>query len=341
MSVGLRTKHFLGRYGRAAAALLAVVGLVALGGAGYVYANPPTEEVTEQVNRQEVESTVNTSAVVVNGTDLYAPGRRLVGRSAYVFEATPNLTLGVRTGLPEGTPVNVTQRLTLRFEATRSGEPFWRANRTLVAEEGRTDDGEFVSTATVNMSSVAERVRTRREQLGDIGGFGVTMRLNVSYDTGRYTGRLTASAPLVITDRAYWLGGDISASRSHSETVTRRVQGSPDPVAYLRLGALGTVSLLGAVGIVYARRTGLTVREVETEVAEQRYEEWISRGQLPTDPDRRYVLIDTLQDLVDLAIDSNKRVIYDPEYDVYAVADGDLVYYFSAGDLQVESWLDM
>jgi hypothetical protein len=75
-------------------------------------------------------------------------------------------------------------------------------------------------------------------------------------------------------------------------------------------------------------------------VYRERYAEWISNGEFPTDTDKRYVTISSLEDLVDIAIDSNKRVIYDETLDAYGVADGDIVYYYGdEGD--IDSWLDM
>jgi hypothetical protein len=53
------------------------------------------------------------------------------------------------------------------------------------------------------------------------------------------------------------------------------------------------------------------------------------------------VTINSLEDLVDIAIDCNKRVIFDDSLEVYAVADGDIVYYYSENNQRLDSWLDL
>lgn len=43
---------------------------------------------------------------------------------------------------------------------------------------------------------------------------------------------------------------------------------------------------------------------------------------------------------VDIAIDTNKRVIYDTDVEAYSVLDGEVVYYHAAEPQSVTSWLN-
>ena len=66
-------------------------------------------------------------------------------------------------------------------------------------------------------------------------------------------------------------------------------------------------------------------REHYTEV---RYADWISRGKIPEAGSYIRVPVEALVDVVDIAIDSQKRVIHDPTRDVYAVVDDNHLYEF-------------
>jgi hypothetical protein len=341
MSATLRLRWVVAAYGRVLVVALVLVGALASFGAWSTYANPPTERVTEDADTQQVGASVQTSALVTGNTSLYERNSRLVDKPAYFLSATPHLTLTTRSAVPAGQAVETGHRLTLHLTAARGGQPFWNSTRLLVAANGTTRNGTFTSRAILNVSNVSQVVGERRAEIGDVGTLSVVLRLTATYETDRYEGSLTASAPLALSDGAYWLSGDLGASERRSRTVARQVRRPPDPVAYLGLAAVALLSLLGAAAIGYVRAEDLDRREIETELAESRYDEWISGGEFPTNTEKRYVRISSLEDLVDVAIDSNKRVLHDAEYDAYAVVDSDVVYYFAVDDVDVDTWLEM
>lgn len=341
MSAELQAKRAIGHYGRYLLVALLALGLLAAAGAGYVYATPPTEQVTTQTDVQQVSADVRTSAVVTGNTTFYRTGQRLVDQPAYLTTATPNLTVEARATVPEGTDVRVTQRLTLVQTATRGDRAFWSSNRVLVASEETTSDGGVATSATVNMSQIAREVRANREGLGDIGGFETRIDLNVTYDTGRYAGTLTASSPVVLSERAYWIDSPLSATRTHSRPVTRTVVGEPNVTLAGLLALLALSSFASAGGVWYVRREGIDLEEIELRMDQARFEEWITTSEIPTDPDRRYVRTTSLEGLVDIAIDSNKRVLHDPDPDVYTVVTDDIIYYYATDESAMTSWFSM
>lgn len=342
MSAGVRARRILVYYGRFLILGLLVIAILSFTAAWQVYANPPTSTVTEETDRLEVATALETSAIVTGNTTLYDEGDELVNSPAYLMRATPNLTLTVRTRAPTGQSVAASQRLSLRMQATRDGGVFWEQTELLAANEGRvTDQAPLTAATTQNMTALLETVSQKRSEISDVGSLSIQLRLRVDYETDQYNGRLSANAPLVLTGSAYWIDGDLTASREHSQTHTRTIREAPNPVEYLGLSAIGLVSILAAFGIALVLHRGVDLREAEVAMYRSKYQEWISEGEFPTSADKRYVRIDSLEDLVDVAIDSNKRVIYDDEYDAYAVVDGDLVYYFATDRLRVDSWLDV
>lgn len=339
MPLSLRLQWVLAVYGRAVVLALLVLGFAFAGAGVFVYTNPGSDVVTEQVGLEDASTTLLTSAVVVNNTTLYEPGSRLVNQPVYVVEATPDLTFHVQTRVPPDREVDVSQRLTYRLAASRKGEVFWESTTVLLDESIATSDGQAVSSTTVNVSELAEEMTLRRGQVGTIDEFTSELVLEVDYDTGRYQGSLEGRTPLVFTSDAYWVEGDISRTRTHGETVTQEVARVPDATTTGLLGAVGVAFLAMAGGLERLRRRDVDQRALELQLELARFDDWISEGQVITDPDRKYVLVPSVKDLVDIAIDSEKRVIHDPEFEVYAVVDDDIVYYLSAGPYRVDDWL--
>lgn len=339
MSVTARSKWVVARYGIPLAVVLALVGVLAFGGAYAAYTNPPTEQVSSTVYDQRIASETTTSAVVTGDTDLYQDGATLENKPVYFYNATQNLTFRTVTNLPEGESVNVTQRLVLQHRATRNGETFWSSQRMLVTSEQQPATEQLVTETTVDMRAVQQTVAERRSEIGAVGIFQTVVRFRVTYETSDYSGTLNATAPIVLTDRAYWVEGSLAAEQTHEETTSREITQSPDLLRVGGLSLLGVfaLGLAGVLGISSLR--GFDLDTIEAELVRSRHDEWISRGELPTNSERQYISIDTLEDIVDIAIDSNKRVIYDRRYEAYGVVDDDIVYYYAEGNTEFEEWL--
>lgn len=340
MSVSNRAQRLIARQGLVIAVVLAIIGVGALGGAYYIYSSPTVETVTEQTNTQTIQSAVETSALVTGtNTTLYEQGRRLENMPVYFISATPNLTLTVTTSIGADGQVRVSQRLAVIQEATRNGVPFYSVNRTILSNQARTGEDEVTASTDLNTSAIQQRAGQVQNEIGTVGVFQTLIRLEIAYQTGDYEGTLSASAPLQITGGAYFLGSEIADSQTHSTPVTRRVTRPPDPTVYGGLAGAGILALLGAVSVAYYRRQ-VDIEGLSVEYSHEEYEEWISEGEFPTGTDKRYISINSLEDLVDIAIDSNKRVIWDSSLEVYSIVDGDLVYYFSTDPFSIDVWLD-
>ncbi len=341
MSTQLRAKRLLLRQGQTLALVLATLGLLSMAAGGYVYATPPSELVTERVDVQTVSAEIQPSAVVTGETALYDRGERLEDPSAFLLRATPVATLRTVAEVPSGTAVEVDQRLTLELSATHNGEVFWSERSLLGARSQRVSDGTATMTTELDVAQLGQSVSDTREELGDVGVLRTRLNLTVSYDTGTYEGQLTVTSPVSITENAYWFDRELSTSTEHYRTVSRTVRAEPDMATVAGLELVGVGALAAAGAVVALRRREEDVDELETALAHSRYEEWISEGEFPTQTDKKFVHINSLEDLVDVAIDSNKRVLHDPSIDAYAVADGDLIYYHTLDRLAIDTWLDI
>ncbi len=365
MSTADTADKLIVRGGLTVPVVLALIGAAALAGAFVTAATadqtePSTEPVRpepEPVNVQSYTSRVETSANVTNGTALYDEGQRLENMPVYFFQSTPNLTFHVRTNgtRADGPPptANVTSRLSLVLVGSREGQVFFESQRPLAVSRGELDGGPHWANTTVNVTAIRDDVREKRSAIGLAGRLRVELVLNVTYDSEAYEGQLAASTPLVLNQQSYRLGETLNASDTQQsmpeETPTpipqtpadqRSAGGLALTTTTLGLAGGGLVMLLiaGAIGYRYRR---IDHRAIRAEIARERYDEWISRGEIPTKTEKEYIRTDSLEDLVDVAIDSGKRVIHDVDLDAYAVVEGDLVYYYSPTESDVTDWFDL
>lgn len=319
------------RHGTLVATACLVVGVLSLGAAGWLHAHPPTTQVTDHTNRQTVQSNVSTQATVAENATLYEPGRTLSNRSVYLRSDTPSATLVQTTTVPEGREVTVSQRIVATYSAERDGTTFWRNATTIARTETTTESGRVRTRTRVDPGEMRERMRVIEGAVGSAGSVEVGLRIEVAYETPGYDGTLERTVGVRIEDGWYRIGAP-SVSRTHSTPVTRTVT-VPTRQRGMRtgLGALGVGGLLAGVAAVVVRRVERRrsgTDDLEFELHRLRYADWISTGAVPDDAGETLVGVDTLEDLVDVGIDTGNRVIHDPSRERYVVVDGTTVYYY-------------
>ncbi|ELZ65097.1 hypothetical protein C5B91_08400 [Haloferax sp. Atlit-10N] len=335
-----RLELFVTQQARVLVAVLAIAGVACLVAAGYVFLTPTTQTVTEETNVQSVETGVDTRAVVTQNTTLYERGSTLENRSVYFMTISPDVSFRVHTDVPANQSVNVTQQLVLRTVGVRDGTPFYENETVLLDEQTLVTDGTVVDAPSLNVSTLDRDLQQKRTETGGVGQFRTSLNLTVTYQTGSYSGTLEASTPLAFSGRAYYLERSLADDRRHSTTVARTVTRPPNPVEYGGLAAAALV-LFGLAGLVIRTEYRSDPEELRTRISHSRHEEWISRGEFPTDANKPYISILTLEDLVDVAIDTNRRVIFDPEIETYAVIDSSEIYYYSLDETNTHAWLNL
>ncbi|TYT61939.1 DUF5305 domain-containing protein [Natrialba swarupiae] len=323
----------LAKHGRSVAIALVVVGIVAFVATGWVVANPETQTVS-QVAEEEAVTDVQTSSSVVDGGSLWEEGDELADNPVYVMNASPELRITPETRLANrtaNTPIDdaeVTHRLFFEFEASRNDEAFWNETREELHASPDVEDGIARSQTTIDVESYLERQQALEEEIGTVGSITLRVILVAEYDTDTLAGTHTDSTTLVLTDEAYWLEESISDDDSATHTIgTQEVSEPRSPALIAALSLLGTLSLVGCVLVV--RRTPVDVEAARRAVHERRYAEWISRGSIPMWVGDHHIGLDSLEDVVDVAIDTNQRVVHDRQRGLFAVVNGSVVYYYS------------
>ena len=333
----LRVKYICGKHGRLLVVSLVVLSALLFAGAAVAEPASPQQQ-TVQTNEQRVATTLTASSEVTNDSSLYREGETVSDSPVYLLSSAPTLTLDAVTTVPSGEQVTVTQRVVLELAVERQGEVFWTDQEVLANETRRTTNGTARTTTTVDVAAlVDDRLTQLRADTDGVGTVQARISVNASYDTGTYTGQTNVSSPLSISDRSYEFDTPQRAEQTHTTPVVRNVTAAPGnsgtlaaslglPSRAVWLLFAGLFSLLTAVAVrVVDIRIG-NFERFERRYESVRYTEWISRGRIPETGRYARVPVESLLDLVDIAIDSEKRVIYDTQQEYYAVVEGNLIY---------------
>ncbi|MFC6975367.1 DUF5305 domain-containing protein [Halomicroarcula sp. GCM10025709] len=317
------------------AVLVAVLLLVGAVGGYVTYAThvePGTTTETREASSWRSTLDFSHRARVVNGSEAFAEGTVLRNRSVYFQRVSPRLN-GSATyayAASDGGALNATTTIALVFRSVDTGEGengsvYWSVERP-VAEttvDSLSPNERTSVPFSVNATAAVTEARRIEERLGGSPGtleVALVARTNVSGTRNGQPVDATRTNRLRITaDGSVFRVEDSEpavASDSQSERITVPAEYGP----IRRLGgplALG-VGLCGLVGLVAARRTGrLTVSEAERQWLAYRetraeFDEWITTGRVPRRADEPpTVTVDSLEGLVDVAIDTDNRVIED------------------------------
>ncbi|MBO4248790.1 DUF5305 domain-containing protein [Halomicrobium sp. IBSBa] len=326
----LRSRHLLAQY----LAIAVVVCLVLAGAGGFVayaeYSAPDTTTEQRVTASWTTDSSFAHQATVERSTRAFEAGTVLRNRSAYLFRVTPALAGEHRfrhEGAPEAATVATDVRLVKRSIGGTGDDrtEFWRVTDSLASKETTVAPGESARTSfRVNVSQQRNETRQIERELGGTPGrielfVRVTTRVTTTVDGEQLERSRTERLTIRPGTATYAVAANTTGRQEEpvrTETVSVPVE--KNTARIYGGAAFAAFSLLAAAGLVFAdRRDRLavppeTVAALQTERTRDRFDEWISVGRVPEpDDDERVVTVDSLADLVDVAIDSDRRVIED------------------------------
>lgn len=336
-----------------------VIAAVASGWWAYQVNLVPDIEEEERLSAQWSESSSFQHSVVAEDETLpFATGEVLENRPIYYTNVTNELsgTYSYEYTADSGNLAVTTETFLLirggELEEGNVTETFWEVSEPLnsnrsTIEPGSTHTVEF----DVNIRSVLETIATVEAQLDSTEGLVDVRVVSVSNVSGTANGEeiersYRSEMPMVVSPSTFRVTEPRTVNEVHRsfETVEALVQ--PSPVeAYGSILAVGVIIALivTLVGLRYTGYTELTDEEqelMEITQARQRFTEWITTGEFPSE--REYeetVLVDDLEGLVDVAIDTNKRVIEDTQLGVFTVLDDAYIYIYIQPDSAARDWL--
>lgn len=313
------------------------------------YATTETTVEQERIAQAQYVGASDHEADVVVDSPVFDAGTTLSNRTAYFTQATPVLdgTFRYSYSATDGGNVSVTATVEAVFRSVTDGETkpreYWRVTRLLNRTTTSVAPGE-----TVRLSfseNVTELLNESRRYDESVGGTPGTLTVAFAADV---TTEGTVNGQSVDRTQTYQLGLDADDSVyrvddpgtvTNTTQQTRAVRTQVQPGLVGRVGgpALLVVSLLGLLALGTLRYQGqLALSEAERaymayERDRNEYEEWITAARLPPEArDGTTAEVDSLEGLVDIAIDSDRRVIENGLDGEYVTVVDDVVYRFSA-----------
>jgi hypothetical protein len=212
-------------------------------------------------------------------------------------------------------------------------------------------DEEHTVEYDINVPSTQEKLGKIQEQLNSTkGSLNITVvsvsKIEGQVDDNSVSNKYTTNMSIVVDEDTYEVVSINNLEREHRINEEREVVSDPPLVQSILSLLIGSVSVSATIGFVLLKRLGyLRLSDQEREKMEiyrsrEQFSEWITFGEFPSDGEyEQTVLVNDLEGLVDVAIDTNKRVIEDDELEVSTVLDDNYVYIYIHPDSPAKEWL--
>ena len=315
----------------------------------------PEYDQQEVVTEQWSESTdFDHRAEVIRTTDIWDRNEIIENRPLYYTNVTDELE-GTYTYEyeAESGELDVSTDVTYQLRAIDDEDVFWEISEPLAAhDDSGLSPGENHSvTFVIDIDSILRTIDRVENQLGAREGL-VDPRIVVRTDvSGEVEGEShqeshVSEMPVVVNPDTYRVAETTTVDVPHEETDFIDVPA--DPPLFEQIGSLAAFNLLilALLSLMIGYYTGrLELSEEEREALQlqrerDEFDEWITTGTFPADRDHdTTILVDELVGLVDVAIDTNNRVIEDQELGVSSVIDNDIVYVYIHPGSPAREWL--
>lgn len=349
----IRLRALLDQWFAAVVVILLLV--AALGGwwAYQVQATPEVERETVTVSEWSEETTYEHGSVIVNESIPFEEGERVANRPVYYTSLSDELdvTYVYAYDAAEG-ELQVTTETQLLYRGVEGDDVLWEYSEPLATgtDETLSPEGNHTVDATVEMDAIFETVDTVEEQLRAAGTIEIRI-LSISTVEGVVEGEEVSTThesvmPITVTPETFRVTEIETVSETHQQTdvVERPIE--PDTSEVVGSLLVVVLSVVGLAGLTVGRVMGyVELTEDERELLdiyqqEQEFSEWITSGTFPSERDyEATILVDDLEGLVDVAIDTNKRVIKDEQLGVSTVLDGEYIYVYVRPDSPASDWL--
>ncbi len=350
----VRTRAFIER--RFYELLILLLILAALSGwwAYQVHMVPEFEQ-QEVVAESWSESTdFDHRAEVVRTTLVWERGEVIENRPIYYLNVTDQLEGEYRYMYDAGSgDLDITTDVTYQLRAINDDEVFWQIEEPLTVEDetGLRPGETHTATFVLDIEEILRTIDRIENQLGAREGLidpRVVVRTEVSGDVEGepFEASHQSEMPVVVNPDTFRVHELSTVDRAHEETEFLEVP--VDPPMFDQLGSLAAFNLLllALLALLAGHYTGrLSVTEEERQMLRlqrerDEFDEWITTGTFPADRDyESTILVDELVGLVDVAIDTNNRVIEDTQLGVSTVIDNDIVYVYIHPGSPAREWL--
>lgn len=338
--------------------LVLVLVLTTLSGIWAYQVNATPEYETEQrtVNQWVETTAYDHSTVVTRNTSVWEAGQRLENRPLYYSNISSVLEgVYMYDFTADNGSVDVTTETSLHVRSLRDDDQavYWETTEPLETERttSLSSDETHSVAFQVDIQRLQERIVDIETELGASEGtvdirIRSTSELEGEVDGQQVNHTYESDLPLEVGSSTFSVGESTAIEETHPTTERVRTQIQPSPLQAIGSVVVFSTSFVALIGLLLARNRGaLEVTDEEREQLQfdrdrERFDEWITTGTFPSE--REYestILVDTLTGLIDVAIDTNKRVIEDQQLGVSTVLDEEYSYIYVHPGSPARDWL--
>jgi len=297
-----------------------------------LYTEPVNETIQVVDYSYSYGGTYNLSAEVIFDNPVYERGTVLSDMAGYFYTISPVADIEYLFSYSptlQDSMVQVDTETILRIQSLNDeNTPYWTKELPLSTssfslEGSSSGSDEIVLDAADIYSSTVEIEETVGTSSGRIIGYVVTTANMEGYISSTEINLQTISTlPVYFRSEYYYpdlenASSSIETKNFYSISEVERNRDIMDLWMQLAIIAVGFIVFIYAVAM--GRSKG--------EYGHSEFKDWISDGSFPGGDWDKEIYIPVLKDLVDIAIDTGKRVIYDKEENIFFVIDGSTLYF--------------
>lgn len=319
-----------------AAILLVIAGV----GVYWLYQNsqPRYTTVMNDITLYSYEGGFSHCATVTENNALWPVGMVLENKRTYFLSITPEFEPTFRFELSEAESTSGRLRSTvdLNIQSVREGEVYWSETRKLTETSWDLSEMNFeLELSPLNIAQIKDRVEEIQDSLRfSSGATQANIIVKVVMDgtiDGDETNRSeTYQLPIVLGRTTYSADKNIFQRKSTTEFVEKEVKKDAQVTASVLplIFIAGPLLILGYVSFEKWQISKYGLEKLSTQRQRNRYGEWISEGKLTEPEYKNEIEFETLEDLIDAAVDMGRRIIHDEEKSKYFFIEEGNIYTF-------------
>ncbi|RQG89168.1 hypothetical protein EA462_12435 [Natrarchaeobius halalkaliphilus] len=356
---GVRIRAFVQTWFAVGVVVLLLATLVGGWWAYQVNVVPDVAEEERLVEQWDESTAYDHSASIEQDSVPFEEGEVVSNRPIYYTNLSSGLNGTYTYGYSaEDGDVSVTTETLLliragELEDQRVVETYWEVAEPLESTSADSvgPSDEHAVEFSVNVTDVLETIETVERQVGATEGLVDVRVVSVTDVDGTVEGESHAdtyeSEMIMVVDPATFRVIETDTiTEDHPSFETVQLIAEPSPHEVYGSILLFTAAFVLLVALSFARIGGYTdLSENEQELLRlerdrAQYDDWITTGKFPSEREyEQTVLVDDLEGLTDVAIDTNKRVIEDTQLGVSTVLDDEYIYLYVHPNSPARDWL--
>jgi hypothetical protein len=311
-----------------------------------------TRTETESITLYEYKAVYEHSTVVEQGNPLWPVGWELSNQPVYFSAISPNLNACFKFQISApyssaAADISANYLTKLILSASHKNITYWHKEKTIsdgsMSLSAAADD-KLENHFNLSITEIKKEIDAIQNSLKFYGGdtnieVVTTVRYNGEAGGEIIDDKKEFSLPIEISGSTYKVPG-----KSYEETIKKDVMREVTVPLPPSKGAMIISSssvfilfvLIVAFSVIKLRYEPLEESAIQELIKEEEYgkfKDLISRGKLPSDADMKKGMdrleVNSLEDLANIAIDTDERVIFDEEKSIYFIIHGNVIYAYS------------